>query len=123
MNVIIERRHRKRASGCRRDWTRQWLGVGSRLHHGHYHMLMPELRFADPTNYFNYLNLGCLPRCLSSFYGVSSAPLAQSTRRVNEVSAPCHLYDRSRLAVRTQVIVTRLSQERNSIAMIGARSE
>ena len=39
MQVIIERRHRKRAPSLRRDWTRQCLGMGSRLYYGYQHKL------------------------------------------------------------------------------------
>ena len=60
MNVIIERRHRKRAPPRRRkDLTRHWLPP-----------------------------LDCHPRCLTSFYGVSTATAAQCNRRETAVASP-----------------------------------
>ena len=35
---VIEWRHWKQVSMRRRDWTWQWLGMGSQLFHGPYHM-------------------------------------------------------------------------------------
>ena len=54
---IIQQRRRRRALQRRRVWVRQWLDVDRRLQYGHYHRLMPELRYEDPVSFFNFLRV------------------------------------------------------------------
>ena len=54
---IIQQRRRRRALRRRRVWVRQWLDVDRRLQYGHYHRLMPELRYEDPVSFFNFLRV------------------------------------------------------------------
>ena len=54
---LIQRRRRRMAPRRRRVWVRQWLDVDRRLQYGHYHRLMCELRYEDPSSYFNLLRV------------------------------------------------------------------
>ena len=54
---LIQGRRRRRAPRHRRVWVRQWLDISRRLQYGHYHSLMPELRYEDPASYFNFLRV------------------------------------------------------------------
>jgi hypothetical protein len=54
---IILRRRRRRPKRRRRFWVRPWLDESRRIEHGHFHRLMPELRYEDPASYLNYLRV------------------------------------------------------------------
>lgn len=57
VHIILGRRRWRRAQGRRMLLVRPWLKEARRFQHGHFHRLMPELRYEDPSSYFNYLAL------------------------------------------------------------------
>lgn len=66
VHIILGRRRWRRAQGRRMLLVRPWLKEARRFQHGHFHRLMPELRYEDPSSYFNYLRVSGRPPCLTS---------------------------------------------------------
>ena len=54
VHILLGRRRRRRTQML---WVRPWLEEARRFQHGHFHCLMPELRYEDPSSYFNYLRV------------------------------------------------------------------
>ena len=57
VNIILGRRRQRKAQRRRMLWVRPRLEEARRFQHGHIHCLMPDLRYEDPSNYFNYLRV------------------------------------------------------------------
>ena len=57
VNTILGRRRQRKAQRRRMLWVRPRLEEARRFQHGHIHCLMPDLRYEDPSNYFNYLRV------------------------------------------------------------------